>query len=281
MKHKRLTIGLAATAAVAAVIGFLWYQFECWRIGGASTVRAKSRGLDFGGYASVNGVFPPRYLVDSETGARHSWRVLILPFIYCGPRCQGYSFQESWDSPNNQAVFSVKGGDHSLNWYVSPASSGSREMTNYVAIYGEDTLWPEPDPAAGYSYVLTSDSEDPEAESYQWPVPKGREVSREWYGKIAFVELLESDIRWAEPRDVPLDQFLAEIEENPYGRFYNKWLKGILAVTAGANVVVIDPHDSIDNIRRMFVVTEQAKDQETGVPQAPVETGEDLQVKER
>jgi hypothetical protein len=207
----------------------------------ACAVDAKSLALSFASYLNAHrGCLPPPFIEDQETGQRHSWRVLLLPnrtydFVY---GC--YSFHDSWESARNSEVGRTP-------QYACCAHSTSPEMTNYVAVVGKDTLWPEPAKPAEYEYITVGENDT------RWPAPKGTHVPPECRNKIMLVELVKSTIPWMEPRDVTLDEFIDAIKQNPKGEFYNKYVNGIRAIDASGQVRVIDPYDDIDKIRDMFL----------------------------
>jgi hypothetical protein len=52
-------------------------------------------------YEAVHGTFPPAYIPDANGQPKHSWRVLILPYIEQQGLHDSYSYDEPWDGPNN------------------------------------------------------------------------------------------------------------------------------------------------------------------------------------
>lgn len=193
---------------------------------------------------SHKGCLPPQYLEDPETGQRHSWRVLVLPHQTYDYIYGGYSFGEPWSSPHNQTLLK------NITNYACPAHSRSSEMTNYVAVVGEETVWPKPKTPRDFIYATVGEH------NVHWPAPTGKKVLPDCRTKIVLVELVESDIPWMEPRDVTLDEFLAAVTQEPEGAFYNKYVKGIRAIDGAGHVRIIKPYDDIREIRKMFVVGE-------------------------
>ena len=128
----------------------------------ACQVMARSLALSLLCYLdSHKGCLPPPYIEDPETGQRHSWRVILLPNVTYDYIYGGYSFQEPWNSPHNRALFRY------VPSYVCPTLSRSSELTNYVAVVGENTLWPEP--KAPNEYPFAEVGERPT----NWPAPGG------------------------------------------------------------------------------------------------------------
>ena len=95
-------------------------------------------------YHDVHGELPPPYLVGPSGKPAHSWRVLILPYLGYQPLYNAYSFKEPWDGPNNQKLA------QSMPWEFrctslseSRLSRGRSSKSNYFAVVGPDTMWPD------------------------------------------------------------------------------------------------------------------------------------------
>ncbi len=147
---------------------------------------------------------------------------------------------------------------------VCPTHSRSSELTNYVAVIGEHTFWPQPRTPRVYPFATVGEHDT------NWPAPRGRHVPGknvlpDSWTKIVLVELVQSDIRWTEPRDVTLDEFIDAVKKNPKGAFYNKYVQGIQAIEVSGNIRIINPYDDLNEIRNMFVVAESEgeEDRET------------------
>ena len=235
----------AGLAALALVLGYILVLEINGSNARACTVEAKAVALAFIKYVDTHkGCLPPAFIEDKETGERHSWRVILLPHLAYDYMYGGYFFRESWNSPHNRELMKNR------TRYACPAHSQSSEMTNYVAVVGTNTLWPEPRTPTAYEWATVGEH------NTHWPSPKGRKVTPECVTRIAFVELVESDIPWKEPRDVTLNEFIDAVKKNPRGAFYNKYVNGILAFDLSGQIRVIDPYDDPDRIRSMFVVAE-------------------------
>lgn len=242
--YKRRVIMFSTVVVLVVMLGaFVFLLLSKWRADWCEN-SAKRVCLSLGSYlATHDGCLPPPFIENKVTGQRHSWRVILLPYLTYPGVYGRYSFQESWNSSRNRELLK-------FDEYACTTHSKSPEMTNYVAVTGENTLWPTPKKPADYRYYT-----DDEHKQRQLPTNTGRKVLAEWSKKIVLVELVESDIPWTEPRDVTLDEFINTIMTNPKGRFYNKYVKGIRAIDASGQLRVIDPYDDVDTIRRMFVVT--------------------------
>ena len=123
-------------------------------------------------YEQANGRFPPAVVTDKHGNAMHSWRTLILPNLDQLELYHAYNFREPWNGPNNSKLSA-----RCLDVYCCPSDSsiGGRPMTSYVAVTGPGTVWDQQRP-----------TETPP--------------------RVMVVELVDSGIPWAEPRDITLDE---------------------------------------------------------------------------
>jgi hypothetical protein len=127
-------------------------------------------------YHHEYGRYPPPYLNGPDGRPWHSWRVLILPYIEYSNLHQAYSFAEPWDGPNNRKlaermprIFAFHGSERAEN-----------TTTNYLAVVGHETAWPE-------TKSLTS-----------------AEVTDGLDSTILLVENMGAAVHWMEPRDLLL-----------------------------------------------------------------------------
>ena len=90
-------------------------------------------------YHDVYGSFPPAYVADKQGRPMHSWRVLILPYLEYAALYEQYRFDEPWNGPNN-----IKLVEHVPDVFQCPSNeSEGNTCTNYVAVIGPRTAWPE------------------------------------------------------------------------------------------------------------------------------------------
>jgi prepilin-type processing-associated H-X9-DG protein len=138
-------------------------------------------GLGLHNYHDVHGCFPPAYVADEKGKPKHSWRVLILPYIEQQPLYTQYNFQEPFDGPTNRRLANV-----TIPAYHCPDGLPTIPSdASYLMIVGPGTI------AEG---------------------PKGRKLSEIKDGTsrtIAIVEVSGSGIPWMEPKDLKLDDFVA------------------------------------------------------------------------
>jgi len=125
-------------------------------------------------YHDTYGVYPPAYLADAEGRPMHSWRVLLLPFLERRDLYDKYDFSQPWNSAANQQLAEQMPATYALHGEYRPGST----TTNYLAVVGENTLWPG---AAAR---------------------KSDEVSDEHASSIMIVENRGQEVHWMEPRDL-------------------------------------------------------------------------------
>ncbi len=160
-------------------------------------------------YHDLYGSLPPAFVADASGRPMHSWRVLLLPFLDHAPLYNRYRFDEPWDGPNNKkladtilAIYNCPSDDHG-------GTGTPSTMTNYVAIVGSETAWPE---SGTTTFKDFSDG-----------VPN----------TLLVVEVANSGIHWMEPRDLHLLQMAPTINA--------KSGQGISSRhTGGANVLAAD-----------------------------------------
>jgi hypothetical protein len=125
-------------------------------------------------YHDDHGRFPPACVLGPDGKPWHSWRTLILPYLGWEDTYDQYRFDEPWNGPNNRKLASSY-----LHPFMCLSNANSTPGgTNYVAVVGPQTVWPGPD-----SVSLDDVKDKPET-------------------TILLVEIEDSDISWAEPRDV-------------------------------------------------------------------------------
>ena len=108
----------------------------------------KQIAVAFNNYHNDHGHFPPAYTVDEDGKPLHSWRVLILPYIYQDVLYEQIRLYEPWDSEHNRqfhtkapSVFQCPSSRLPEIVHV-PAPGGSF----YSVIYGADTAFTDSQP---------------------------------------------------------------------------------------------------------------------------------------
>jgi hypothetical protein len=129
-------------------------------------------------YIERYGTFPPAYVCDKNGRPMHSWRALLLPFLDVPQDVAAkYNFDEPWDSLNNRKITDVVVAHFKCPFERMP----DEPTTSYMMVVGPHTI---------------SDG------------PHSRKVSEITDGAsntIMLVEVTDSGVRWAEPRDLSFD----------------------------------------------------------------------------
>jgi prepilin-type processing-associated H-X9-DG protein len=145
-------------------------------------------GLALLDYESERGCFPPPYMRDKDGKLwQSSWRILIMPQLGRLDLYDAYNLIESSDGPTNSKL--VQKMPQILQCPSDP-SAIKQSTTNYVAVIGTDTLWPDDKPI-GFK-----------------DIPDGADKT------ILLIEWPRSDINWLEPRDLTISRLLKELESN-------------------------------------------------------------------
>ena len=156
-------------------------------------------------YCEAHGHFPPAYTVDANGRPMHSWRVLILPWLAQKALYDEYNLGEPWDSVHNREVTAKM----PAVFRCPAAKTAAAAETNYAMIVG---------PGAVSSGTVSCKPEE---------IRDGADQT------IMVVELVDSGIRWAEPRDLNVEGMSFQIN-SPGGKDISS------RHTSGANVVFCD-----------------------------------------
>ncbi len=143
----------------------------------------KQVGLAMQNYHEAHGHFPPAYLTDEEGMPAHSWRVLLLPYLEEQGLYEQYDFDQPWDSPANLAL-----ANRMPEAYCCPAAKTQRgtPQTSYAMLVGPGMV-----------------SDGPTGTSLQQLLDGSSQT-------ILMVEVDAPGIHWLEPRDISLEDFLAQ-----------------------------------------------------------------------
>jgi prepilin-type processing-associated H-X9-DG protein len=155
----------------------------------------------------ANGHLPPAFSTDVNGKPLCSWRSLILPYLGREDMFAVYHPDEPWDGPNNKVLSQVQ-----FDKYRCPGDTNLLpNETSYVAIIGPGTIW------SAKNGTKLSDVTD-----------GGKNT-------ILFVEMRNSGIKWAEPRDLDLNHL-------PPGITKQNLLKSLSNHSGRINVVFADAH---------------------------------------
>jgi prepilin-type processing-associated H-X9-DG protein len=145
-------------------------------------------------YYKANEHFPKPYSVDQEGKPLMSWRIEILPMMGNVAISNSYSNiynslkkDEPWNSPENAKLLNQV----SIKEFVCPSAYRNKKdyfTTNYIAVIGPGTAWNEDKP------VKLSD------------LPYGGSHT------VMVIEVVNSGVNWAEPRDLTVEDALERMK---------------------------------------------------------------------
>jgi prepilin-type processing-associated H-X9-DG protein len=186
----RLIVAAAIVLCIAVLVGgslATWW----WptRLGGGEGARIDCMGnlkrlaAAMREYESQNGNFPPAYVTDKHGRRMHSWRALLLPYLGHQDLADRYRLDEPWNSPANRAV-----ADLAVAVFQCPAQPGiNRPITSYMMVVGPHTI---------------SNGQDSR---------RTAEITDGTDNTIMLVEVADSDVPWAEPKDLQFDEISFKI----------------------------------------------------------------------
>jgi Protein of unknown function (DUF1559) len=236
MSIRNLKILLSLTCAIAGVLLLSWRVRSAFNESQSSSCKNNLKQIQLAllSYHALHGTFPPAYLCDKDGKPVNSWRAEVVPsFSYNfrpgrsdyagGP---GYDYSEPWNGPKNRKMkleetrtypFECPSVDHQ-----KPA------ITEYVAVVGPTTMWTGCEPVK--------------------PAADGSDND-----KILVIEVINSDIRWMEPRDLTLEEALDNIQPKKGIGIGSRHGDGIHYVTVGGEVRTLDPHIDRESLRKLLV----------------------------
>jgi hypothetical protein len=120
------------------------------------------------------GQFPPAVVKDAQGKPLYSGRVLLLPYLEQQSLYDAWNLSQPWDSPQNLPLART-----TLEYFHDPsAGKGRLSQTDYLFITGRGTIFEDGPPI--HLYDVTDGSSN----------------------TIMMVEVKQSGISWAEPRDL-------------------------------------------------------------------------------
>ena len=232
----RLLHLLLLIALVAAILAIL---VPVWRAAREAADRSSCQNnlrqimLALHNYHDTYLRFPPAYYDDANGKPMHSWRILIHPFLVSSPLYSQYSFAEPWNGPNNAKL----GGQ--FNWVFTCPSNGKSGFTNYVAIVGPGTIWPDGKQTA-FSDISDGTS-----------------------NTLMIVEIAHSDIHWMEPRNLPVEELAAWLDPNHRPQLLGNHIEGGLVAYADGHVEMLPRDVTIERLEAL--VTAAGNDVKAGM----------------
>lgn len=222
-----VVIGAVVLVAIGCVIAAVALLFPAFQAAGnavneaANRVEAMNRGrtivIAMQNYHDSFKKLPPPVVESPEGVPLHSWRMELLPFLEEVSLSESVDRTKPWNAAANQEWANT---DVSV-FKSARGSSQSPGITHFVAVVGPETCFP----------------------------PKGRmtmgKIADGTSNTIMLIEYPESDVRWAEPRDVTVDEAVRIIKGS-------KLEEGVIVVFADASSRVISPEVNEATLRAMF-----------------------------
>ena len=220
--------GLALLLLVAIGLGLAVYEFVEESRCLTCSNNLFEIGLMLRSYHQRTGRFPPAQLCGKTGKPVNSWRTVIVPgqLWYTFPST--YDFSQPWDSPRNAGLLSSENLKAQRHFQCPSDRNDNPAITNYVAVVGPNTVWSES--GTGATATNNSDSE-----------------------KILVIEVVNSDISWAEPRDLTVEQALEAIQPKKGIGVGSRHRAGIHYVTVSGQVRVLDRNIDRESLRRLLV----------------------------
>ena len=179
-------------------------------------------GLALNSYADAHRCYPPAQACDDRGRPIQSWRTHLMVYLGYYHFRESYDLSEPWDSQKNRLW-----ADTHLYEFVCPNESRERtRLTNYVAVVGPETMWP------ARRCTRRDEVVNPDA--------------------IFVVEFPESDILWAEPRDLTVEEFLAMLEARWARRDFGPHPSGLLYLTARGEVRALGRNTDLETVRQLL-----------------------------
>jgi hypothetical protein len=171
--------GLLFLGMLAALLIPAWGNMRLTSRRQASMNNMKMIGIALHNYHDVYGEFPPQYVVDSAGKPLYSWRVLLLPYLEQDAIYRAWDKSKAWDSPENSQLSGIV-----LPVFRMPDEAGMNNDTSYLAISGANSMFD-----GGKSARI-------------------QQATDGLSNTIIVVESKGSGVKWAEPRDLDLNQVM-------------------------------------------------------------------------
>ena len=136
-----------------------------------------------------------------------------------------YDFAEPWNGPNNLKLES--GGWKRLGCPCEEFSPATPFPTNYVAVVGPGTVWPD-------GKLVNRD-----------------ELNNGGSNTIMIVEISHSDIHWMEPRDLPLEELTVWLDPQHKPRLFGNHIEGGMVAYADGHVEMLSRDLTIQRLKAL------------------------------
>jgi hypothetical protein len=185
---RALFVAMACVGVSLAAVGY-WPKEPMKTVAHQNTCTSNLRQLAgaLENYRDTFGRYPPAYKADASGKPLYSWRVSLLPFLGEDNAYFQLDRSQPWNSPHNKKIV-----DSIEPWFFHcPSAKGERYETSYVAVVGPETAWP------GAKAMRLGDIGDRPGQT------------------ILLIEVVDSGIHWAEPRDWPYEWAIQGINTQP------------------------------------------------------------------
>ena len=152
--------------------------------GRACAANLRQIGIALQNYHQRYGCFPPAFVAGEDGRPKHSWRVLILPFLGQQALYDAYDFRQPWNGPRNQQLAAKMPDVYRCEGDERTSRRTSPDRTPYLAVVGPHTAWP------GATSRKLTDFVDRPSET------------------VAVLEADPQDVAWLEPGDLTVDEAL-------------------------------------------------------------------------
>jgi hypothetical protein len=177
----------------------------------ASMNNMKQIGIALHNYHDTFNQLPPAVVRDANGQPLYSGRVLLLPFMEQKPIYDQFDLTQAWDSPRNLPISQT-----ALPIFCDPSAAAPSSRTDYLFVVGKGTAFDEPGPHSLNS--LTDGTAN----------------------TLFMLEVKNSGISWAEPRELDISQPMALPAGNHpgvnLGTFFDGSVKAIRNDTPPADV---------------------------------------------
>lgn len=213
----RNSLGTLGVLLIVAAIGIgfaFWRQHEKEK---TASIEANAKTISQAIVKRVKGtgVPPGMAILDDRKKQLLSWRVSLLPYMGQRKLLDEFDVDSAWDSEANLRLSEV----------VVPCYQSERgrrkspECTNWVAVLGTTSVIRE-SRATRNEYASVQD-------------------------QIAFIELIDSDIPWTQPRDVTIEEAIQLIRASGE-------IGGLFCGTGNGRVMRVSANTSEKELRRLF-----------------------------
>jgi hypothetical protein len=219
-KRRRGCWYAAACIVFLLVIGFCYAFHAAWETADRMHCAAQLSHIAMAVqcYAQRYLAFPPAYTTDRNGRKLHSWRTLILPYLCVDAFYDKLRLDEPWDSPYNHEV--LENAKDPLFYFHCCSATNRETETSYMMVVGPNTI------SNGSSFVGLGDIKDGASST------------------IMLVEVKNSGIHWAEPRDLDFKDMTFRVND-PVSKGISSYHRGLayIALCNGSICCICDDID--------------------------------------